>query len=126
MERQLVERYINKNVLKVLDRLGYNVPDLPGPTKVGRGEKGVERGRDGGMNGWIGGTGWDRRLTHDTHPTNTPQHTQPFHSPLHPVGGGPGAGGATGMVDDQARRLVEMAANTSRIAQLPPTWLGAL
>lgn len=33
MERQLVDR-VNKNVQKVMDRLGYNTPELPGPTKV--------------------------------------------------------------------------------------------
>lgn len=33
MERQLVER-VTKNVQKVMDRLGYNTPELPGPTKV--------------------------------------------------------------------------------------------
>lgn len=64
-------------------------------------------------------------LTHSRH-LQKKQKTQPFHSPAHPTGGGPGANGATGMVDDQARRLVEMAANTSRIAMLPPTWLNAL
>jgi hypothetical protein len=42
MERQLAERYINKNVLKVLDRLGFNVPELPGPTKVSKGWLGWE------------------------------------------------------------------------------------
>lgn len=34
MEKQLVEKCVHRNVQKVLDRLGFNAPELPGPNKV--------------------------------------------------------------------------------------------